>query len=151
MKSCSQDSRSPGQDSNTGPRLLTETTIDLPRRWVEVHIARERLRSVNITGEATDLFQLWADCRFYNCICNCHFRLYKCVSKSFRSGSLERELQILQLSAIRCSYITILWVSLEGFAAITLCVASQRVFVVASVYFIIDSVRKLLDIAWYGI
>jgi hypothetical protein len=29
------------------------------------------------------------------------------------------------------------------FAAITLCVASQRVFV--GVYFVIDSVRKLLD------
>jgi len=30
------------------------------------------------------------------------------------------------------------------FAAITLCVASQRVFIVV-VYFVIDSVRKLLD------
>jgi hypothetical protein len=30
-----------------------------------------------------------------------------------------------------------------GFAAITLCVASQRVFIV--VYFVIDSVRKLSD------
>jgi hypothetical protein len=32
-----------------------------------------------------------------------------------------------------------------SFAAITLCVASQRVFIVVSVYFVIDSVRKLLD------
>jgi hypothetical protein len=35
-----------------------------------------------------------------------------------------------------------------SFAAITLCVASQRVFitvVVVVVYFVIDSVRKLLD------
>jgi hypothetical protein len=31
-----------------------------------------------------------------------------------------------------------------SFAAITLCVASQRVFVALSVYFVIDSVRKLL-------
>jgi uncharacterized membrane protein len=31
-----------------------------------------------------------------------------------------------------------------SFAAITLCVASQRAFIV--VYFVIDSVRKLLDI-----
>jgi hypothetical protein len=30
------------------------------------------------------------------------------------------------------------------FEAITLCVASQRVFIVVSVYFVIDSVRKLL-------
>jgi len=32
-----------------------------------------------------------------------------------------------------------------SFAAITLCVATQRVFIIASVYFIIDSVRKRLD------
>jgi len=32
-----------------------------------------------------------------------------------------------------------------SFAAVTLCVASQRVFIVVSVYFVIDSVRKLLD------
>jgi hypothetical protein len=40
-----------------------------------------------------------------------------------------------------------------SFATITLCVASQRVFVVVVVvvvaYFIIDSVRKLLDTPWY--
>jgi hypothetical protein len=30
------------------------------------------------------------------------------------------------------------------FAAMTLCVASQRVFIVVSVYFVIDSVRKML-------
>jgi uncharacterized membrane protein len=34
-----------------------------------------------------------------------------------------------------------------SFGAITLCVASQRVFVV--VYFVIDSVRKLLDTLSY--
>jgi hypothetical protein len=33
-----------------------------------------------------------------------------------------------------------------SFAAITLCVASERVFIVGSVYFITDSVLKLLDI-----
>jgi hypothetical protein len=39
-----------------------------------------------------------------------------------------------------------------SFAAITLCVASQRVFVVVVVvvvYFFIDSIRKLLDIPSY--
>jgi hypothetical protein len=35
------------------------------------------------------------------------------------------------------------------FIAITLCVASQRVFIVVSVYFVIDSVRKLLDTPSY--
>jgi hypothetical protein len=32
-----------------------------------------------------------------------------------------------------------------SFVAITLCVASQRVFIFVSVYFVIDGVRKLLD------
>jgi hypothetical protein len=32
-----------------------------------------------------------------------------------------------------------------SFAAITLCVASQRVFIVVSIYFVIDSVRKSRD------
>jgi hypothetical protein len=32
-----------------------------------------------------------------------------------------------------------------SFAAITLCVASQRVFIVVDVYFVMDSVRKFLD------
>jgi hypothetical protein len=36
-----------------------------------------------------------------------------------------------------------------NFAAITLCVASQRVFIVVSAYFVIDSVRKLLDTLSY--
>jgi hypothetical protein len=36
-----------------------------------------------------------------------------------------------------------------NFAAITLYVASQRVFIVVSLYFVIDSVRKLLDTPSY--
>jgi hypothetical protein len=36
-----------------------------------------------------------------------------------------------------------------SFAAVTLCVASQRVFIVVSVYFVIDSVRELLDTPSY--
>jgi hypothetical protein len=57
------------------------------------------------------------------------------ISKSFRTGGLERELQIVQLSATRCSCIAILGVSLVSFAAITLCVTSQRVFIIV-VYFV---------------
>jgi hypothetical protein len=45
--------------------------------------------------------------------------------------------------------IVILWVSLVSFAAITLCVASQQVFIVVSVYFFIDSVRKLFGTPSY--
>jgi hypothetical protein len=36
-----------------------------------------------------------------------------------------------------------------SFADIILFVASQRVFIVVSVYFVIDTVRKLLDIPSY--
>jgi hypothetical protein len=36
-----------------------------------------------------------------------------------------------------------------GFAAITLCVASQHVFIVVAVYFAINSVRKLSDTLSY--
>jgi hypothetical protein len=77
---------------------------------------------------------------------------YQAVSKSFRTGRMERELQVLQLSATRCSCIAIFWVSLVSFAAITFCVASPRVFifVVVVVYFVIASVRKLLDISTYS-
>jgi hypothetical protein len=67
------------------------------------------------------------------------------LSKSFRTCRLERELQIVQLSATRCSCIAILWVTRVSFAAITLCVASQRVTPKINLYFFIDSVRKLLD------
>jgi hypothetical protein len=75
--------------------------------------------------------------------------IYNGVTKSFRTGRLERELQMVQLSATRCSCIAILWVTLVSFAAITLCVASQRVFIAVSVYFVIDWVRKLLDTLSY--
>jgi hypothetical protein len=36
-----------------------------------------------------------------------------------------------------------------SFAVVILCVASQRVFTVVSVYFVVDSVRKLLDTSSY--
>jgi hypothetical protein len=76
--------------------------------------------------------------------------MYDSVSKSFRTGHMEWELQVVQLCDTKCSCIVaILWVSLMSFAAITLCVASQRVFFVVVAYFVIDSVRKLLDTPSY--
>jgi len=71
------------------------------------------------------------------------YNKYESVSKSFRIGRQERELQMVQLSATECSCVAILLMSLVNFVAITLCVASQGVFVV--VYVVMDSVRKLLD------
>jgi hypothetical protein len=43
---------------------------------------------------------------------------------------------MVQLSATRCICIAVLWVSLVSFAAISLCVASQRVFIASVVYFV---------------
>jgi len=70
------------------------------------------------------------------------------VSKSFRTGRLERELQTVQLSAIRCTCIGILWVGLVSFAVIR---GQQRVVLKVSLYsyFVMDSVRKLLDTLLY--
>jgi hypothetical protein len=64
------------------------------------------------------------------------------VSKSFRTGRLERELQMVQLSATRCSCIAILWVIIVRFAAITLCVPSQRVFIILLLLFISLSIQS---------
>jgi hypothetical protein len=78
-----------------------------------------------------------------------HYLQYEGVSKSFRTGRLERELQMVQLSASRCSCMAILWVSLVSFAAITLCVVSQLVFSVIVFHFVIDSGRQLFDTPSY--
>jgi len=59
------------------------------------------------------------------------------------------ELQMVQLSTTRYNCIAILWASIVSFAAQTLCVASKRVYVFVVVYFVIDSVRKLLDTPSY--
>jgi hypothetical protein len=105
-----------------------------------VFIPSNTLRSVPneltrpVPGQEADVIHVWK---------------YEGVSKSFRTGPLERKLQMVQLSTTRCSCIAILWVSLRSSAAITLCVASQQVVPKVSVYFIIDSVRKLLDTPSY--
>jgi lysophospholipid acyltransferase (LPLAT)-like uncharacterized protein len=75
--------------------------------------------------------------------------MYEDVTIIFRTSRLERGLQMVHLSATRYCCIVILWVGLVSFAAITFCVASQRVFIIVSVYSVIDSVRKLLDTPSY--
>jgi hypothetical protein len=76
--------------------------------------------------------------------------IYEVISKSFRTGRLERELQMVQLSATGCSCIAILGVRLVSFTATTLCVGSQRMFIVVSVNFVINSVRRLLHTISYS-
>jgi len=55
-------------------------------------------------------------------------QMYEGVSKSFRTGRLERGLQTVQISVTTCSCIAILWISLVSFVAVTLCIACQRCF-----------------------
>jgi hypothetical protein len=86
---------------------------------------------------------------FFSRAAHCTKLVYEGVSKSSRTGGRERELQMVQLSATTCSCIAILCVSVVSFAAISLCFASQRVFIV--VYFAMDSVRKLLDTPSYNV
>jgi hypothetical protein len=47
------------------------------------------------------------------------------------TGCLERELQMVQLSATRYSCVAVLWVSLVSFAAMALCIASERVLFIS--------------------
>jgi hypothetical protein len=93
--------------------------------------------------------------------------MYEGVSKSFRTGGMERELQMEQLSATRFNCIAILWVSLVSFATtplgaiawvsvvsfvtIILWRGQQRVISKLREYFVIDSVRKLLDASSYTV
>jgi hypothetical protein len=56
---------------------------------------------------------------------------------------------MVRLSATKRSCIAILCVSLVSFTAIIVCVASQQVFIVV-IYFVIDSVRKLVDTPSYN-
>jgi len=72
--------------------------------------------------------------------------VYKGVSKKFPGWPPGVRTENGTALCHQCNYITILWVNLVSFATITLCIASQLVFiVVAAVYFVIDSVQKLLD------
>jgi hypothetical protein len=56
---------------------------------------------------------------------------------------------MVQLSATRCSCIAILWVILVSFAAITLCVASQRAFIVVSVHEVVSKHFRTESITKY--
>jgi hypothetical protein len=82
----------------------------------------------------------------------CVVKTYEGVTKSFRTGRLERELQMVQLPATRCSCITILWVSLVSFAAITHYVAPERVFIVVKHIFRYRLIPETsgYTIVWYS-
>jgi hypothetical protein len=88
-------------------------------------------------------------------------RVYECASKSFRTGRLERELQMISLSATRWSCIAILWVSkwvypLCCFSTSVYCckrIFRNRLSPETFVYILVDvpdcdSCEKLCSSAW---
>jgi hypothetical protein len=76
-------------------------------------------------------------------------KIHEGVFKSFRTGRLERELQMVQLSATRCSCIAILWSQYSEFCRHNpLCCFSTSVYYCC--LFRYDSVRKLLDTPSYN-
>jgi hypothetical protein len=86
--------------------------------------------------------KLWLQ-RYVLCPLYCLWT-YESVSISSRTGRLERELQMVELSATGCSCIAILWVSLMSFAAVTpLCCFLTSVYCCKRI-FRYDSVRILL-------
>jgi hypothetical protein len=78
--------------------------------------------------------------------------MYEGLSKIFRTGSLEQDLQTVQLSATRCNCIAILWVSLVSFVAkpfvLLLNECLLLLLLLLLLLFVIDSVRQLLDTSW---
>jgi hypothetical protein len=116
---------------NTSYKVLQHVTVLFNK-----HVVWCQMSSVNIlnTKNTLTLRMQW-----FNSISSC-FLTCEGVSKSFWTDWLPGA-RTANGTAL-CSCIAILWVSLVSFAAITLCVAS-RVFIV--VYFVVDSVRKLLD------
>jgi hypothetical protein len=124
-----------------------QETIQIPINWIQLKTdqKKKKKRRSRIANQTQDRTLTKTKKNNISGTCSMHWRIEKCegVSKSFRTGRLERKLQMVRLSATRCNCTAISWVSLVRFAAVTLCVASQRVRIV--VYFVIDSVRKLLD------
>jgi hypothetical protein len=84
------------------------STVHLPAYLYELrHLLDSLLHYKRYCG-ITDLSPDWGTIRFFLCWFHGHFPLeYEGVSKSFRTGRLERELQMVQLSATRCSCIAI--------------------------------------------
>jgi hypothetical protein len=140
-----------------GPRwILFPTSQTIPPRSILILSSHPHLGSYSIRNLLSHLLfktlNIWlhkgslSSCFVWMWNVVFYFReahTHEGVSKNYRTGRLELQLQMIQLSATRCSCIAILCVSLVSFVAIILCVTSQRVFIVVSVYFVIDSVRKI--------
>jgi hypothetical protein len=96
--------------------------------WASRNVIEEEMTFRNFLGQLYPPPKLSETTNRFCLHVHTHTRARAGVSKSFRTGRLERELQMVQLSSIRWSCIATLWVSLVSFAAITLCVASCCLF-----------------------
>jgi hypothetical protein len=95
--------------------------------------------SIQITAVGAFPCNLWLPRVAWNCLKQSAFRsaVTECLPQLHMRGCIQKfpdwppaaRLHVVQLSATRCSCVAILWVRLVSFAAITLCVASRRVFV----------------------
>jgi hypothetical protein len=75
---------------------------------------------------------------------------YEGVYKSFRTGRLERELQVVQLFATRCSCIAIMWVSSSEFCHHKLLYCFSTTVYFCCCLFRYDSVRELFGTPSYA-
>jgi len=129
----------------TGRRSLTYWWVwhEILNSRVSQHLARGGTIQYSSASHGTP------NCESYEvvcvCVCVC-VNARRCIQKfpDWLPGvRTANGYSCLPLGAV------ILWVSLMNFATIILCAASQRVFI-AIVYFVIDSVRKLLDTLSYA-
>jgi hypothetical protein len=122
-----------------GPRAVLDAMVKRKIPSISKHVNYEFKRGINYIryafGSILGRGSKWLTDISWVLTTSVHMLGYEGVSRSFWTDRLERELQMLQLSATRWGFIAILWVSLVSFAAITLCVVSQRVFIVVSIYF----------------
>jgi hypothetical protein len=110
--------------------LLTVIDIDAPLFKIKIHITDDTVHKCN-----KFLFLVWL-----------HTKVYPKVSGLAAWSENCKWFSSLPLGAVVALFCESV---LMSFAAITLCLASQRVLIFAVVHFVIDSVRKLLDTPSY--
>jgi hypothetical protein len=92
------------------PQVGEPPFVGCPRLWTKGLEGKDLLKYLRVYGKILEWF----------------LETFEGVSISFRTGRLERELQMVQLPVTRCSCIAILWVSLVSFAP--LCCFSTSVY-----------------------
>jgi hypothetical protein len=94
--------------------LMHKSDRQVANTWHQIRSGSDSKEKIQTPIQQTEICFLLFSTHFIQLTI---FLLHLCVSKSFRTGHLEWELQMVQLSAIRWSCIAILWVRLVIFAA----------------------------------